>query len=53
MFKRRYCGTCYCMGAKHGDRHMSDLMDSDNLGDQDTLGQMNAVVAGQVGKRLW
>ena len=50
--KRAYHGTFHHISPKHLQRYVSEFAAKHNIRDRDTIDQMNAVVAGMVGKRL-
>ena len=50
--KRAYHGTFHHLSPKHLQRYVSEFAAKHNIRDRDTIDQMNAVVAGMVGKRL-
>ena len=50
--KRAYHGTYHHLSPKHLQRYVSEFAAKHNIRDRDTIDQMNAVVAGMVGKRL-
>lgn len=52
VLKRTYMGTHHWMSPKHLHRYVNELCGRQNLRDMDTADQMEAVVAGLVGKRL-
>ena len=52
LLKRGYHGTYHHMSEKHLDRYVSEFAGRHNDRRADTIEQMQAVVAGMVGKRL-
>ena len=52
MLKRGYHGVYHRMSAKHLQRYVNEFSGRHNVRDRDTIDQMQAVVAGMVGKRL-
>ena len=52
MLKRGYHGTYHHMSEKHLGRYVNEFSGRHNHRPLDTIDQMNAVVAGMVGKRL-
>ena len=52
MLKRGYHGTYHKMSPKHLQRYVNEFSGRHGIRERDTLDQMNAVVAGMVGKRL-
>ena len=52
MLKRGYQGTYHKMSPKHLQRYVNEFSGRHGIRERDTLDQMNAVVAGMVGKRL-
>ena len=52
MLKRACHGTCHHISPKHLQRYVSEFAAKHNIRDRDTIDQMNAVVAGMVGKRI-
>ena len=52
MLKRGYYGVYHRMSAKHLQRYVNEFSGRHNVRDRDTIDQMQAVVAGMVGKRL-
>ena len=52
MLKRAYHGTYHHISPKHLQRYVSEFAAKHNIRDRDTIDQMNAVVAGMVGKRI-
>ena len=52
LLKRGYHGTYHHMSEKHLGRYINEFSGRHNHRPLDTIDQMNAVVAGMVGKRL-
>ena len=52
MLKRGYHGTYHKMSPEHLDRYVAEFSGRHNMGEQDTLDQMSAMVRGLDGKRL-
>lgn len=52
LLKRGYHGTFHHFSAKHLQRYVNEFAGRYNIRERDTIDQMNAVVAGLVGKRL-
>ncbi len=52
MLKRAHKGTFHKLSAKHLNRYVQEFAGKHNVRNADTLGQMTALVAGLVGKRL-
>ena len=52
MLKRAHKGVYHKISAKHLQRYIDEFSGRHNVREADTLDQMNAVVAGMVGKRL-
>ncbi len=52
MLKRAHKGVYHKMSAKHLQRYVNEFVGRHGVRERDTLGQMNTVVAGMVGKRL-
>ena len=52
MLKRGYYGVYHRMSPKHLQRYVNESAGRHNVRDRDTIDQMQAVVAGMVGKRL-
>ena len=52
MLKRGYAGTYHKISPKHLQRYVDEFAGRHGVREQDTIAQMNAVVAGMVGKRL-
>ena len=52
MLKRAHKGTFHRLSAKHLQRYVNEFAGRHNSRDRDTIDQMNAIVAGLVGKRL-
>ncbi len=52
MLKRGYHGTYHHFSAKHLQRYVNEFAGRHNIRERDTIEQMQAVVAGLVGKRL-
>ena len=52
MLKRAHKGVYHKMSAKHLQRYVDEFSGRHGIRERDTLDQMNAVVAGMVGKRL-
>ncbi|MCY4557883.1 MAG: IS1595 family transposase, partial [Chloroflexi bacterium] len=52
MFKRAYHGTFHHVSPKHLQRYVAEFATKHNIRDQNTIDQMNTVVAGMVGRRL-
>ena len=52
MLKRGYHGTYHHFSAKHLQRYVNEFAGRHNIRERDTIDQMQAVVAGLVGKRL-
>ena len=50
--KRAQKGTFHKISPKHLQRYVNEFAGKHNIRDQDTIDQMNAVIAGMVGKRL-
>ena len=50
--KRAHKGTFHKISPKHLQRYVNEFAGKHNIRDQDTIDQMNAVIAGMVGKRL-
>ena len=50
--KRAYHGTFHHVSPKHLQRYVSEFAAKHNIRDADTIAQMDAMVAGMVGKRL-
>ena len=52
MFKRGYYGTYHRISPKHLQRYLNEFAGRHGIRDQDTIDQMQAVIAGLVGRRL-
>ena len=52
MFKRAYHGTFHYISPKHLQRYVAEFASKNNIRNRDTIDQMNAIVAGMVGRRL-
>ena len=52
MLKRAHKGVYHKISAKHLQRYVDEFSGRHGIREQDTLGQMQSVVAGMVGKRL-
>ena len=52
MLKRAHKGTFHKISPKHLQRYVNEFAGRHGIRDQDTLDQMNAVIAGMVGRRL-
>lgn len=52
MFKRAYHGTFHHVSLKHLQRYVAEFAAKHNIRNQNTLDQIDAIVAGMVGKRL-
>ena len=52
MLKRAHQGTFHKLSQKHLDRYVQEFAGKHNVRGLDTMGQMSALVAGLVGKRL-
>ena len=52
MLKRAHKGTFHKISSKHLNRYVSEFAGKHNIRDRNTIDQMNAVVAGMIGKRL-
>ena len=52
LLKRGYHGTYHHFSAKHLQRYVNEFAGRHNIRERDTIEQMQAVVAGLVGKRL-
>ena len=52
ILKRGYVGTYHKVSPKHLDRYVRAFAAKHNVRGEDTIAQMQAVVAGMVGKRL-
>ena len=52
LLKRGYHGTFHHFSAKHLQRYVNEFAGRHNIRERDTIEQMQAVVAGLVGKRL-
>ena len=52
MLKRGYHGTYHKISPKHLQRYVNEFAGRHGIRDQDTIDQMQSVVAGMVGKRL-
>ena len=52
MLKRAHKGTFHRLSPKHLQRYVNEFAGRHNTRDRDTIDQMNAIVAGLVGKRL-
>ena len=50
--KRAHKGTFHKISPKHLQRYVNEFAGKHNIRDKDTIDQMNAVIAGMVGKRL-
>ena len=50
--KRAHKGTFHKISPKHLRRYVNEFAGKHNFRDKDTIDQMNAVIAGMVGKRL-
>lgn len=53
MLKRAHDGTFHKISPKHLQRYVSEFAGRHNIRDKDTIRQMQSVVAGMVGKRLF
>ena len=52
MLKRAHKGTFHRLSPKHLQRYVNEFAGRHNIWNRDTIDQMTAIVAGQVGKRL-
>ena len=52
MLKRGYMGTFHKISKKHLNRYVTEFVRRHNIREEDTIKQMQGVVAGLVGKRL-
>ena len=52
MLKRAHKGVYHKISAKHLHRYVDEFAGKHNIRDKDTINQMNAVIAGMIGKRL-
>ncbi len=52
MLKRAHTGTFHRLSPKHLQRYVNEFAGRHNIRNSDTINQMNAIVAGLVGKRL-
>ncbi len=52
MLKRAHKGVYHKLSAKHLQRYVAEFAGRHNIRDLDTIDQMNAVVAGMIGRRL-
>ena len=52
MLKRGYHGTFHKISPKHLQRYVNEFAGRHGIRDADTIDQMNAVIAGMVGRRL-
>ena len=52
MLKRAHKGVYHKISAKHLQRYVDEFSGRHGIREQDTLDQMQSVVAGMVGKRL-
>ena len=52
MLKRAHKGTFHKISPKHLQRYVDEFAGRHGIREQDTIDQMNAMVAGMVGRRL-
>ena len=52
LLKRGYHGTFHHFSEKHTDRYVAEFTGRHNIREQDTIDQMQSIVAGMEGKRL-
>ena len=52
MLKRAHKGTFHKISQKHLQRYVTEFAGKHGIRDSDTIDQMQAMVAGMVGKRL-
>ena len=52
MLKRAHKGTFHKISPKHLQRYVNEFAGRHGVREKDTIDQMNAVVAGMVGRRL-
>ena len=52
MLKRAHKGTFHKISPKHLQRYVNEFVGRHGIREQDTIDQMNAVIAGMIGRRL-
>lgn len=52
MLKRAHKGTYHKFSRKHLNRYVNEFVARHNIREQDTISQMELIVAGMVGRRI-